>query len=96
MKYKIYGDRVKLFDSYLVPKKKFSRELGMIRNLHPTCRLWKRSENNIRREWASHNLAYAIGINRDRTADVDLDYEPKWYHNLFYFIIGTIALCVIK
>lgn len=96
MKYKIYGDRVKLFDSYLVPKKKFSRELGMIRNLHPSCRLWKRSEGNIRREWASHNLAYSLGINRAKTIDVDLDYEPKWYHNLFYWITGNIALLFIK
>lgn len=96
MKYKIYADRVKLFDSYLVPKAKFSRELGSIRNLHPSCRLWKRSENNIRREWAAHNLAYSIGINRGRTTDVDLDYEPKWYHNLIYWVVGNVALWVIK
>lgn len=96
MKYKIYGDRVKLFDSYLVSKKKFSRELGMIRNLHPTCRLWKRSEKNIIREWSAHNLAYSLCINRAKTTDVDLDYEPKWYHNLLYWITGNIALLFIK
>lgn len=96
MKYKIYADRVKLFDSYLVPKAKFSRELGSIRNLHPSCRLWKRSDRNIIREWASHNLAYSLGINRAKTTDVDLDYEPKWYHNLIYGVVGTIALWVIK
>lgn len=96
MKYKIYADRVKLFDSYLVPKAKFSRELGSIRNLHPSCRLWKRSDRNIIREWAAHNLAYSLGINRAKTTDVDLDYEPKWYHNLIYGVVGTIALWVIK
>lgn len=96
MRYKIYGDRVKLFDSYQIPKAKFSRELGGIRNLHPTCRLWRRSEANIKREWAAHNLAYSIGISRSRTTDVDLDYEPKWYHNLFYWVVGTVALWIIK
>ena len=96
MKYKIYADRVKLFDSYIVPKAKFSRELCSIRNLHPSCRLWKRSDRNIIREWASHNLAYSLGINRGKTTDVDLDYEPKWYHNLLYGVVGTIALWVIK
>ena len=96
MKYKIYSDRVKLIDSYLVPKGKFSRELGSIRNLHPTCRLWKRSEGNIRREWASHNLAYSLGVNRAKTSDCDLNYEPKWYENLIYGVVGTIALWVIK
>lgn len=96
MKYKIYGDRVKLFDSYLVPKNKFSRELGMIRNLHPTCRLWKRSENNIRREWAAHSLAFNLCIRRDKTADVDLEFEQNWWMSLFYFIVGNIALLIIK
>ena len=96
MKYKIYGDRVKLIDSYLVPKSKFGRELGAIRNLHPSCRLWKRSEGNIKREWAAHTLAYNLGIRREKTGDVDLDYEPKWYHNLAYWVVGNIALWVIK
>ncbi len=96
MKYKILGNRVKLIDSYLVKKADFSRELAKIRNLHPSCRLWKRSEMNIMREWATHNWAHSLGINRVKTESVDLDYEPKWYHNLAYFVIGSIALLVIK
>lgn len=96
MKYKILGDRVKIFDSYLVSKSKFGKELDKMRNLHPSCRLWRRSDGNIRREWAAHNLAYSLGIKREKTADCDLDYEPRWYHNLAYAIVGTIALWVIK
>ena len=96
MKYKILGNRVKLFDSCEIPKAKFSRELDKIRNLHPSCRLWFRSEGNIRREWAAHNLAYSLGIKRGKTKDCDFDYEPKWYENLAYFVVGTIALWVIK
>lgn len=96
MRYRILGDRVKLFDSYLIPKGKYSRELGMIRNLHPTCRLWHRSEGSIKREWASHNLAYSLGIRREKTADADLNYEQKWYVKLAYWVVGTIALWVIK
>lgn len=96
MRYKIYSDRVKLIDSYLVPKGKFSRELGSIRNLHPSCRLWFRSDGNIKREWAAHNWAYSLGVNRAKTADCDLNYEPKWYENLIYWVVGTIALWVIK
>lgn len=96
MKYKILGSRIKLYDSYAVSKSNFQRELDKIRNLHPTCRIWKRSDANIKREIAAHNLAYSLNIRRDKTADADLDYEPKWYHNLAYAIIGTIALWVIK
>lgn len=96
MKYKIHGDRIKLFESYLIPKANFQKELDKIRNLHPTCRIWKRSDGNIKREWASHNLAYSLNIRRDKTADADLDYEPKWYHNFAYWVVGNIALLVIK
>lgn len=96
MKYKILGNRVKIFDSYLIPKSKFDKELGSIRNLHPSCRLWFRSDANIKREWAAHSWAYSLGICRDKTADCDLDYEPKWYHNLAYWVVGNIALLVIK
>ena len=96
MKHRVYGNRVKLFDSYQVSKSKFETELNVIRYLHPTCLLWKRSVGSLRREWAAHNLAYALGIKRDKTKDVDLDYEPRWYHKLLYGVVGTIALALIK
>ena len=96
MRYKVYADRLKLFRSCDVPKAKFSKELNSIRNLHPSCRLWGRSEGSLRREWATHNLAYSLGINREKTTDCDLEYEQKWYKKLAYGIVGTIALLVIK
>ena len=96
MRYKILGDRVKLINSYLVPKGKFSRELGMIKNLHPTCQIWNRREGSLRREWATHNLLYSLGYKRERTKDADLNFEHKWYMKLAYAVVGTIALWVIK
>ena len=96
MKYRIFADRVKLIDSHLVSKTKMGRELQSIRNLHPACPLWQRSEGSLKREWASHNLAYILGIRRSKTKDCDLNYIPKWYNNLIYGVVGTIALWVIK
>lgn len=96
MDYRIFGDRVKIYDAYLVPKGRFESEMNVIREKHPTCRLWKRSMGSLRREWAGHVLAYNLGIRRDKTADCDLDYEPKWYHNLAYWVVGNIALLVIR
>ena len=96
MIYKILGNRVKLYDSHAVSKKDFSRELGYIRDLHPTCRLWHRSERSLRLEWAAHNLAYNLGINREKTADCDLNYEQTWYVKLAYSIAGSLALLFIK
>ena len=96
MKYKIFGNRIKLFDSCFVQKDRFQFEIDKIRNLHPTCHLWIRSDNSIKREWAAHNWAYSLGIKRDKTADVDLNFEQKWYVKLGYFVVGSIALLVIK
>ena len=96
MKYRIFADRVKLIDSHLVPKAKFGRELVSIRNLHPSCPLWQRSERSLRREWAAHNLAYAVGYRREKTSDCDLNFEQRWYVKLFYGVVGTVALWAIK
>ena len=96
MKYKIYADRVKLIGSCLVPKGKYGRELQSIRNLHPSCPVWNRGEGSIKREWALHSLAYSLGIRREKTADCDLEFNPKWYVKLLYGVAGTIALWVIK
>lgn len=96
MKYKILSDRVKLIDSYLISRKRMGRELQSIRKLHPSCGLWQRSEGSLKLEWASHNLAYILGIRREKTKDCDLNYEQKWYVKLAYGVVGTIALWVIK
>ena len=96
MKYKIFNDRVKLLDSYLVKKRLFQRELVAIRNLHPSCPLWNRSDKSLKREWATHNLAYSLGIKREKAKDADLNFEQKWYVKLAYGVVGTIALWVIK
>lgn len=96
MKYKVYDNRVKLLDSYLVPKAKYGRELQSIRNLHPNLPLWDRSEASMRREWAAHSILYGLGIKRSKTKDCDLNFETKWYHNIIYVVVGMVALWVIK
>lgn len=96
MKYKILADRVKLIDSYLVSKKKMGQELQSIRNLHPACPLWQRSEDSLKQEWALHNLAYSLGVRREKTKDCDLNYQHEWYVKVFYSIIGCLALIIVK
>lgn len=96
MKYRIFNDRIKLIGSHKVPKGKFGRELKGIRNLHPACPVWGRSEKSLIREWATHNLAYALGIRREKTKDCDLNYSLPWYAEVFYAIVGGIALLIIK
>lgn len=96
MNYRIVNGGIKLIASYSVSKKKYSYELKKIRNLHPDLPLWNRSDASLRREWAAHNLAYAIGFKRDRTADCDLNIGQRWYVKLVYYIVGTFALLFVK
>lgn len=96
MEYRVLGNRVKLLDSYLIPKARYETELNVVRYREPKCPLWGRSMGSMRREWAVHNLAYALRIKRSRTKDCDLEFEQTWYNNLAYAIIGTIAFIFIK
>ena len=96
MTYKIYTDRVKLFDSYLVSKRDFGYELAKILDAHPDCPVWKRSEKDLMREWAAHNLSYDLGIRRSMVKDADLEFRPTWWASIVYAVVGTIALWIIK
>lgn len=96
MKCKIYKDRLKLLDSYLCPKGKYGRELGRIRNLHPTIPVWERTERSLRCEIATHTLLYNLGIKRSKTKDCDLNFVQRWYEKVGYGILGTFALLVVK
>ena len=96
MEYRVLGNRVKLLDSYLVPKARYEAELNVVRYREPKCPLWVRSMGSMRREWAVHNLAYALRIKRSKTKDCDLEFEQTWYNKLAYGVVGTVALWVVK
>ena len=95
-KYNVYESDLKLVNSYLVSKVFFTGILEQLKYEFPEHAIWSRSLNSLRREWASHNLAYSLGFKRDRTADCDLNVGQKWYVKLAYCVVGTIALLFIK
>lgn len=95
-KYNVYESDLKLVNSYSVSKVFFTGILEQLKYELPNHAIWGRSFASLRREWATHNLAYALNICRSKTADCDLDVNQKWYTRLTYAIIGTLALVVIK
>lgn len=64
----------------------FESEIGVFRN---------RSQFSMKMEWAVHNFCYAIGYERERTKDVDLDYPQKWYVRIGYAVVGVLVWCFI-
>lgn len=55
-----------------------------------------RSIDSLKREWAAHNAFYAMGIYRNRTALMDLNWPQLWFVRLGYAILGKIAWPFIK
>ena len=96
MRFRVYPSRIKLYDSAEVSKKDFDKELLTVKELYPEHVIWKRTMRSLKREWAAHNLLYNMGIMKDRTKDVDLDYPQKWYIKVAYFFVGSFALLVIR
>lgn len=41
-------------------------------------------------EWSVHNLLYSLGIQKDRTKDVDLNINQHWYIKVGYFLLSPI------
>ena len=97
LKFKVQRNgTVKLFDSCEVSKKDFEKEINEVRQAVPELPVWSRSMKSLRREWAAHNLAYKLGIRRSKTHDVDFDYPQAWFSKFSYWVIGNIALMLIK
>ena len=59
-----------------------------IKEKYPEHNINKLSNFILVQEWASHNLCYIFNIYRDRTKDVDLDCNKKWYIKIIYAVIG--------
>lgn len=52
----------------------------------------KRSIWGMINEWRTHNLLYSLGIEKDRTKSVDLDYKQPWYMSVAYALISPFYL----
>lgn len=96
MKYQITKNNLHIFDSYKISKKKFDSELNSAQALHKESDVWKRSRLSLKLEWATHNALYALGIAKDRTKDVDLNYPQKWYVKTGYAVVGSLVWLFIK
>ena len=59
--------------------------LKYIKSRDPKC---TRGIFSMINEWRSHNLLYSIGLYKEKTKSVDLEYNNKWYYNVAYFCMS--------
>lgn len=87
-------NNVHIEDSCTVGKKDMEGALLAIQIAHPELAVWQRSIKSLKREWATHNLCYMLGLWRSRTKDVDLNQPNRW--EWLYNITGAVALLIVK
>lgn len=84
---------VKIENSYRFTKKERIEILCFIRRCLSVQNVTV-SLSDMSGEWAVHNIAYAFGIERERTADADLDYskDKRFYVAVFSAVCGFMGL----
>lgn len=66
--------------------------IKQIKEIFPNHLVSSISDSLLVNEWACHNMCYRLGIYKERTRDVDLDYGKPWYISMLYNIIGVFYL----
>lgn len=81
-------------DSYRVSKNSFKAVLATYNNESANIVKSNRSTYSLCMEWAVHNCLYSLGLWKERTKDVDLNYPNKW--SWLYCVLGTLVYPFIK
>ena len=81
-------------DSYRISKHSFKAVLATYNDKQAKDVKSHRSLYSLQMEWAVHNCLYSLGLYKNRTKDVDLNYPNKWAW--LYCIIGTLVYPFIK
>lgn len=96
MKYKILENRIKILESWMMSKEEFLNVLDEIQKLYPDHVAFKRTRRSMYLEWMAHNFLFRMGIRKDKTADVDLEYPQGWFKKLEYGILGILGIIFFK
>lgn len=87
--YYTWSTKVHINNSYKITDRSEMKEiLYAIQYKHPDCKVFKRSYDDLVREWVAHNRLYKWGIQQSKTKHVDFDVPYKWYEKIIYFILG--------
>lgn len=94
-------EKIHIQESYKVSKKYFKPLIKALREVYakPFLKVAvfdNRSDRSLVLEWAAHNLLYKLGIARDHTADLGLEWPQKWYLKLGYWIVGNLGMIFLK
>lgn len=91
IKYSISQKELIIYDSYEIPHRHYHNILNRIKCNEIDNPIWEsRSYWSLECEWAVHNLLYKLGIQRERTVDVNLDVKLSTLEKIGYGILGSL------
>lgn len=81
---------ITIYESHMTSNRRLITDvLKEIAEKHPDCKvIQKRSIKSLADEWIAHTRLYNLGIMRNHTADVDLEYPQNKLHALAWAILG--------
>ena len=87
---KVHPDNIHVEDSYLVESRKvISKVIKDLRLAYPDHTVMlHRTDCSLVSEWVAHNRLYKLGIERERTRSVDLDWPQSLKYRIAYAILG--------
>lgn len=90
----ISKENTKIADSFRIENTSDMKEfIGLIQEkAFKNAAINTRDNKGMLREWRAHNILYSLGICTDRTKDVDLNINQKWYIKLAYYLLSIIYI----
>lgn len=93
-------DNTTIVDSFKIKSSKDMKAiLSKIRDkvstdiaLYNRAAIYNRSISSMIHEWRVHNMLFSMGILKERTKDVDLNINQRWYIKALYAIISPLYL----
>lgn len=81
-------NRIKIMDSYkITDRRKMHEIIYSLQYEHHEIK-FNRSNEDLVSEWVAHNRLYKLGIKRDKTKDVDLEFKESKLNMFLYKIFG--------
>lgn len=86
-------NNIQIKDSYLITNDKHKEYIidTILNSKEFAERKYTRSKKSYLREWKAHNFLYKLGIQKQRTKDVDFSEYELLFKRICYFLLSIIS-----
>lgn len=90
----ISDNNIAIYDSYKITSLSDMKQflIHLKARFYPYSSINNRTMFSLLNEWRTHNLLYSLGVQKERTASVDLESNQSWYMTVAYAILSPFYL----